>query len=180
MFGRSKPKDEVGVALAAGIVNSENSRPQSSQDALEQALGINPYLLYDEDTLKLIRSLAFVPQRDPKTGQITGYDVNAKFVALAIQASYTARASKYEAIDAEIMLRRASRILRNITMSMNDDEYETGAADIIESVYNGIIVPNILSGVGGFMAKLTKVSPKSMEVTYREDKSKHPKESFSP
>lgn len=168
------------MALAAGVVQSENSRPQSSQDALEQALGINPYLLYDEDTLKLIRSLAFVPIKD-QSGKVVSYNVNAKFVALAIQASYTARASKYEAIDAEIMLRRASRILRDITMGMDDDEYETGAALIVEAVFNGVITPNILSGINGFMAKLTKVSPKSMEVTYREDKSKNPTgESFRP
>lgn len=169
------------MALAAGVVNSENSRPQSSQDALEQALGINPYLLYDEETLKLVRSLAFVPVRDDKTGKVVKYIVNAKFVALAIQSSYTARASKYEPIDAEIMLRRASRICRDITMGMDDDEYEAGAALIVESVFNGIITPNILSGINGFMAKLTKVSPKSMEITYREDKNKNPSgESFRP
>lgn len=171
----------MGMALAAGLAQSENTRPQSSQDALEQALGINPYLLYDDDTMKLIRSLAFVPQgRDKESGQVV-YSVNAKFVALAIQSSYTARASKFEALDAEIMLREAYCIARGLKMNMTDDEYEAGGALVVDAVTNAIIVPNILSGVGGFMAKLTKVTPKSMEVTYREDKSKHPTgESFNP
>lgn len=159
--------------MAAGLANSENSRPQSSQDALDQALGISPFLLYDDEIQQLIRSMAFVRLED---GTIR---VNPKYAALAIQASYTSRASKFDPIDAEIAIREAYCVTRRIKMKMSEDEYEAGGALVVDSVLNAIIIPNNLSAINGFLAKLTKVSPKSMEVTYREDKRKQP-ESFSP
>lgn len=159
--------------MAAGLAASENSRPQSSQDALDQTLGINPYLLYDEEALRVIQSLAFQKQEDGKVL------VNPKYAALVLAAGYTPRASKLDPLDAEIMIRENYCVTRRIKMKMSEAEYEAGGALVVDSVLNNVIIPNDLSGVGGFIAKLTKVSPKSMEVTYREDKSKA-KESFNP
>lgn len=174
-LGRKKESSEMGKAMASGLAQSENSRPQSSQDALDQSLGIGPYLLYDNDIQQLIRSMAFVRNEDGKIY------VNPKFAALAIQSSYTPRASKFDAIDAEIAIREAYCIARRIKMKMTEDEYESGGALVVDSVLNTIIIPNNLSAIGGFTAKLTKVSPKTMEVTYREDKGRNGKEGgFSP
>ncbi len=174
MFGRRKEeRNELGASMAAGLAASENSRPQSSQDALDQTLGINPYLLYDEETLRLIQSLAYQRTEDNRVL------VNPKFAALAIASSYTPRASKLDPIDAEIAIREASCIVRRIKMKMTEAEYEAGGALVCDAILNTVIVPNNLSGVNGFIAKLTKVSPKSMEVTYREDKSKT-REGFQP
>ena len=174
MFGRNKEeKNEMGQSMAMGLAASENSRPQSSQDALDQALGINPYLLYDEEALRVIQSLAFQRQNDGKVL------VNPRYAALVLAAGYTPRASKLETIDAEIAIRENRCICRRIKMKMQEGEYEAGGALVVDATLNTIIIPNNLSGVGGFIAKLTKVSPKSMEVTYREDKSKT-KESFNP
>jgi len=153
--------------MAAGIAQADSSRPQSSQDALDQSLGIGPYLLYDEEIQRLIRSMAFVKHEDGKVY------VNPKFAALAIQASYTPRASKFEAIDAEIGMRRAAMIFRRAKMKMNEAEYEAGGALVADAVLNTVVNPNYLSAVGGFLVKMTKVSPRSMEVTYREDKRKN-------
>lgn len=172
LLRRKKERDEVGLSLAGSLANSETSRPQSSQDALDQSLGIGPYLLYDEDVQNLIRSLAFVKGPD---GNIR---VNPKYAALAIQASYTPRASKLDPIDAEIAIREASCVTRRIKMKMNKAEYESGGALVVDAVLNAVIIPNNLSAINGFLAKLTKVSPKSMEVTYREGKGKN--EGFNP
>lgn len=174
LFRRNRESSEMGKAMAAGIVQSENQRPQSSQDALDQALGIGPYLLYDDDIQGLIRSMAFVKKEDGKVY------VNPKFAALAIQASYTPRASRFEAIDAEIGIRRGAMIFRRIKMKMTEAEYEAGGALVADAILNTIVIPNYLSAVGGFLAKLTKVSPKQMEVTYREDKGRKASESFTP
>jgi len=153
--------------MAAGIAQAENGRPQSSQDALDQALGIGPYLLYDDDIQRLVRSMAFVKGEDGKVF------VNPKFAALAIQASYTPRASKFEAIDAEIGMRRAAMIFRRAKMKMTESEYEAGGALVADAILNTVVNPNYLSAINGFLVKMTKVSPKSMEVTYREDKRKN-------
>lgn len=161
--------------MAAGIAQAENSRPQSSQDALDQSLGIGPYLLYDDDIQRLVRSMAFV--KDDKTGKVF---VNPKFAALAIQASYTPRASRFEAIDAEIGMRRAAMIFRRAKMKMSEGEYEAGGALVADAILNTVVNPNYLSAVGGFLVKMTKVSPKSMEVTYREDKRKNAGGGWSP
>jgi len=165
LFRRNKNEgSEVGKAMASGLAQAENSRPQSSADALAQELGINPYLLRDEDTLGLIRSLAF--SRD-SSGEVI---VNPNFAALAISSSYLVRASKIDAVDAEILLRKTRVVFRHATMKMSEAEYESGAALICEAIYNHIITPNILSGINGFMSKLMKVSPKTMSISYREDK----------
>lgn len=177
LFRRKEERNEIGQSMAAGMAASENSRPQSSQDALDQTLGINPYLLYDEESLRMIQSLAFQKQEDGQGN--SKVLVNPKFAALAIAAGYTPRASKLDAIDAEIAIREAYCIIRRIKMKMTEAEYEAGGALVCDAILNTVIIPNNLSGVGGFIAKLTKVSPKSMEVTYREDKTKN-KESFSP
>lgn len=162
---------EIGQAMAIGIAQNDSARPQSSQDALDQALGIGPFLLYDENIQRLISSMAFRKIKDEE-----GKDkivVDPKLASVAIQASYTPRASKFEAIDAEIGMRRASMICRRAKMKMTEAEYEAGGALVIDAVLNSVINPNYLSAVGGFMAKMTKVSPRSMEVTYREDKRKN-------
>lgn len=157
----------MGQAMSAGLAQTESARPQSSQDALDQALGIGPYLLYDEDVQRLIKSIAFMKDG---SGKIT---VDPKFAALAIQASYTPRASRFEAIDAEIGMRRAAIIFRRAKMKMTEEEYEAGGALVADAVLNTVVNPNYLSAVGGFLVKMTKVSPKSMEVTYREDRRKN-------
>lgn len=165
MFGRKRENSEMGQAMAAGLAQSEN-RPQSSQDALDQALGIGPYLLYDEDIQRLIRSMALT-----KKGNKTFAD--PRFVAIAIQSGYLARASKLDPIDIEIALREAAVIARRVKMKMSEAEYEAGGALVVDAIFNGVIVPNYLSAKDGFIAKMTKVSPKSMEVTYREDRRKN-------
>lgn len=174
LLRRDRSNSEMGKAMASGIVQSENSRPQSSQDALDQALGIGPYLLYDDDVQKMIQSLAFF-----KDSQ-NNVRVNPMFAALAIQASYTPRASKFDAIDAEIAIREAYCITRRIKMKMSEGEYEAGGALVADAILNTIIIPNQLSAIGGFLAKLTKVNPKSMEVTYREDKGRKDSGGFNP
>lgn len=166
-------KSEMGAAMASGMANSEMSRPQSSQDQLDQALGINPFLLYDSDAQDLIRSLAFV--KTVKEGKDGGeptesFTVLPKFAALAIQSGYTVRASNLTPIDAELGILSAKMVCRRIKMKMTEQEYEAGGALIVDAVLNSIIIPNNLSAIGGFIAKMTKVSPKSMEVTYREAK----------
>lgn len=173
---RKQPRDEMGAAMATGIAQSEMNRPQSSQDQLDQALGINPFLLYDEDALRVIQSLAF-QETAPGSGK---FKANPEYAALFVQASYLPRASFLSAIDAEIGIRRASINLRHIQMRMSEDQFEAGGGIFVSSVLNTIIIPNFLSGVDGKLAKLTKVSPKSMEVTYREDRSKEAKGSFNP
>lgn len=169
-LGRKKEKSELGQALALGITQADTARPQSSQDALDQALGIGPFLLYDEDVQKMIRSMAFVKTVDEE-GKPHVY-VNPKFAALAIQASYTPRASKFAPIDAEIGMRRAAMIFRRAKMKMTEGEYEAGGALVADAVLNTVVNPNYLSAIDGFLVKMTKVSPRSMEVTYREDKNK--------
>lgn len=164
IFGRKEPKSDMGQAMAAGLAQSELQRPQSSQDALDQALGINPYLLYSEEAIALIKALAIQPNKDGT------YVVNPRYAALLIQADYTPRASFMAPIDAEIGIRRAAIMIRRIKMKMTEAEYESGGALVADSVHNTIITPNYLSGIEGKIAKLTKVSPKSMEVTYREAK----------
>lgn len=176
---RKKEKSEMGQAMATGLMQADQSRPQSSDDALAQSLGIGPYLLYDDDIQQLIRSIAF----QVKTGEDgkTHAFVNPKFAALAIQASYTPRASKFSGIDAEIAILEARCVVRRIKMKMSEDEYEAGGALVADAILNTVIIPNYLSGIDGFLAKLTKVSPKQMEVTYREDKGRDaPKGSFAP
>jgi hypothetical protein len=162
---------EIGQAMAIGVAQSDSARPQASQDALDQALGIGPYLLKDEEMQKLISSMAFVKRVD-EDGKPQIF-VKPSYAALKIQASYTPRASKFKAIDAEIGMRRARMIFRRAKMKMTEAEYEAGGALVADAILNTIVIPNYLSAVDGFLVKMTKVSPRSMEVTYREDKSKN-------
>lgn len=171
LFRKEKDLSEIGQAMAIGIAQNDSARPQSSQDALDQSLGIGPFLLYDEDIQRLVRSMAFVKGKD-ENGKPKVY-VNPKFAALAIQASYTPRASKFAPIDAEIGIRRAAMIFRRAKMKMNEAEYEAGGALVADAILNTIVNPNYLSAIDGFLVKMTKVSPRSMEVTYREDKRKN-------
>lgn len=177
LFNRKKQRDEMGQSMAASIVNSDLSRPQSSQDQLDQSMGINPYLLQDKETMGLIQSLAFV------RGESDDVTVIPKFAALAIQSGYTPRASNLSKIDAEIGIITARMIARRVKMKMTETEYEAGGALVVDAILNTIVTPNYLSGIGGFTAKMTKVSPRSMEVTYREDKGRAGKssgENFGP
>lgn len=160
----------MGAAMAAGLAQSENSRPQSSQDALDQSLGMGPYLLADDDMQRMIRSLASWKDDKNKT------HVNPIYAAMAVQASYTPRASFMDDIDTEIGILGARMVFRRIKMKMSEQEYESGGALIADAILNTIVIPNYLSARGGFMVKMIKVSPKSMEVTYREDKGKKPTE----
>jgi len=170
---------EIGQSMAIGIAQNDSARPQSSQDALDQALGIGPFLLYDEEIQRLVRSMAFVKKGENKDGTPKVF-VNPKFAALAIQASYTPRASKFKPIDAEIGMRRAAMIFRRAKMKMNEAEYEAGGALVADAILNTVVNPNYLSAVDGFLVKMTKVSPRSMEVTYREDKRKNTGGGFQP
>lgn len=166
---------EMGMALAGGLANSENTRPQSSQDALDQTLGIGKLLLYDEDTLNMIRSLAFTKQKDGS------YLVNPRLAALAIASTYLVRASKLAPVDIEIGIREATAEAIMAKIKMKRAEAEAGGGLIVDAILNSIIIPNYLSSNGGFLAKLTKVSPKYMEVSYREDKGRKAGEgSFAP
>lgn len=159
-----KEKNEIGMAMAGAMAQSENSRPQSSQDALDQTLGIGKVLAYDEQTLALIRALAFHKKPDGS------YGVNPRFAAIAVGASYLARVSKLTDLDAEIGIREATAQAILVKMKFTRDEMESGAGLVVDAILNSTTVPNWLSGRGGFLAKLLKVSPKYMEVSYREDK----------
>jgi len=171
---RRGEKSEMGMALAGGLANAENSRPQSSQDALDQVLGIGKLLFYDEDTLNMIRALAFQKQPDGK------YLVNPRLAALAIASSYIPRASKLEPVDAEIGIREAEAEAILAKMKMTREEAEAGGGLIVDAILNTVIIPNYLSARGGFMAKLSKVSPKYMEISYREDKGRKADAGFAP
>lgn len=165
----------MGMAMAGAIANSETNRPQSSQDQLDQILGIGKLLFYDEQTLALIQGLAV---RKDEKGQL---NANVRFMVMAIASSYLARVSKLETVDAEIGIREATAQSIMVKMKLTRDEMEAGAGLLIDAILNTIITPNWLSGRGGFMAKLAKVSPKYMEVSYREDKGRKGNEgSFAP
>lgn len=169
-----KAPNEMGAAMASGAANAELNRPQSSEDALREAYGVNLLLLADEQPLRVVEALAF-----PKGENGAFMPANPKFAALLVQCSYLPRASFLDKYDAEIGICQARINCRHITMQMSEDELEGGGGIFVQSVLNAIITPNYLSGIEGRLAKLTKVSPKSMEVTYREDHSKK-KEGFTP
>lgn len=169
-----KGKDEMGAAMAAGAANADLNRPQSSEDALREAYGVNLLLLADEQPLRVVEALAF-----PRNADGSFANANPKFAALLVQCSYLPRASFLDKYDAEIGICQARINCRHITMQMTEEELEGGGGIFVQSVLNAVITPNYLSGIDGRLAKLTKVSPKSMEVTYREDKSKH-KEGYTP
>lgn len=159
-----REKNEMGMAMAGALANSENTKPQSSQDALDQTLGIGKLLTFDQETLAMIRGLAFFKQKDGSIG------VRPQFAVTAIGASYLARVSKLDPIDAEIGIREATAQAIMVKMKFTRSEMESGAGLVVDAIVNSVIIPNWLSGRGGFLAKLLKVSPKYMEVSYREDK----------
>lgn len=172
-----KPKHptEMEMALGSQLIASENTRPQSSQDRLDESLGINPYLLADAQAVQMIRSLGYIETTEGGKKVIRA---NPKFIALGIEISHIPRASWMGQLDAEIGIRNASCVCRRIKMKMSEDEYEAGGALVVDSVFHTLIVPGWLGAVDGRIAKLTKVSPKTFEVTYSEAKGK--KEGFMP
>lgn len=175
IFRREK-KSEIGQQVATAIATSDNARPQSSQDALDQTLGIGKLLLSDEGTERLITALTMVQEKD-ESGTVKNY-LKPTFAALRIQSGYTPRASRLDPIDVEIGIREGTCIFRRAKMNMTEAEYESGAALIADAILNAVVIPNYLSANKGFLAKLTKVSPRSMEVTYREGKKE--REGFTP
>jgi hypothetical protein len=171
---RRKPEDDMGRAMSAGLGQAELGRPQSSQDLIDQSLGVNPLILSDEQATELINSLARVKHAD---GTI---HVNPFYAALSVLASYIPAVRNLSPIDAEIASIDATCAARRLKMSMTRREYEGGGAVFIDAVLNSIIIPNILSSRKGFLVKMIKVSPKTMDISYREDKSKKTEDGFAP
>lgn len=151
--------------MSAGLAQAEISRPQSSQDALDQAYGINALIMSDQDSMTFIDAAAV--QRTEKE-----IIANPNMVALRILSSYLPRVSFLTKDDALLGMLYARINCRHIAMSMTEDEFEGGGGAVINATLSTIINSNYVSGIDGKLAKLLKVSPKTMEISYREDKAK--------
>lgn len=153
-----KPNSEVKSIITHGILTGDSTRPLSEQEALRD-LQINPYLIRSsnlEGTIKTLLKMA---------GEKNVIDMD--LIALGATIDPLIRVSHLTDLDAKIGYLKTRRILRRI--EMNSESVEI--INLIEALeLERFTAWN--DAIGGWKAKLTKVSPKTYEITMSEAKQK--------
>jgi len=163
---RKKEDPEFGKQLTYALAASEVGRTQPERE-LYQTLGINPFLIQDEPLSKLVRHLSMAVDPTDETKQFT----IPRYLAAYILTTSLIRTSWISPSDAQLGILRSKRLLRRVKMGMSEEESESDMPLVIDGLFE-IIVTAYLDAIGGRKAKLTKVSPRTMEIQYSQMKRK--------
>lgn len=154
---------EIKASLAYGILSGESHRPEQQREMMDD-LQINFHLIRShrlESVLEQLYKMALEQDNG---------NPDLDLIALGALVDGLIRVSHLEPIDAQIGYLKTRRILRRIEMNSPQRE---GIINLIEAIeLERMTAWN--DAIGGWKAKLTKVTPKTFEVTMRETKSKEP------
>lgn len=166
LFNRNKGQNqELQGATAYAFVLGDSQRPPEETEA-EKLLGINIHLLEDVELNDLLNQIALLKGKDGNPNDI---DLNA--LALRVMASKLIRGSWVDPIDVDIAQLELERLINRIEMDMDEDTYEYGGTNLLESIAK--VVQTAWSDAKyGRKAKLMKVSARVLETTVTEPKKK--------
>jgi hypothetical protein len=153
-------KEQMKLALSHGVLAGESSRPQTTQEQMMQ-LGINIHTIEDENVVDTINAfIKFCGEQG-----IVDFDL----FALRNLVTKLIRTSRLDRIDAYILSLKARQILRRIEMNMPNELVEIGVLNYIESI-EIVLATAFCDSIGGWKAKLLKVTPRYFEITMPEQK----------
>lgn len=157
---RKDDKTDVKIALAHGILAGESQRQQLEQELMRD-LQINIHIIEDENVVETINAfINYCAQQG---------ELDFDLFALRNLVSKLIRASRLDRIDAYILTLEAQEILQRIEMNMSEDLVKAGVLNYIESI-NILLQTAFCDAIGGWKAKLLKVTPRYFEVTMPEAK----------
>lgn len=168
---RPSISQEGKVAFAHGITIADAQRSQSDYEAARE-LGINLHMINDDKVNSFLEGMAISQTigKDPFTHKdVIVRSAVPKYAAVFIARSSLIRTSMIDPIDAQIGMLETKDLLMEVQMSMTEEEYEGGGALMMDAV-KLITDTAWLDAQNGRKAKLMKVSPKSYEVSFKEQK----------
>jgi len=163
---RKKEGSELKDAMKYGALMGDAQRGIADQEIME-GLGINPHMIEDEKLNTLLDNLTRV--KNPQTNEVIAIDMDA--LSLRVMISKLIRSSWLDPIDATIGQLEAERFITRVEMNMNEDEYEYGGTNLLESI-SKIIQTAYSDAKDGRKAKLLKVTPRVFEIGMHETKKK--------
>jgi hypothetical protein len=178
VFNRGTPKLTTGekMAYSHGLVVADSGRTQSELEQIRE-LGINRLMIDDDKLDQFLESfsikIAYIPDpKDPKGKKMVPVKIPVhKWAAVFMARSSLIRTSYVDNIDAQIGMIRSRRLLRKVKMTLSEEEYEEGAALLLEAV--GMICDTAwCDAIDGRKAKLMKVNPKTFEIQWKGEQKK--------
>ena len=161
---RKKEGNELKDAMKYGAMLGEAQRGISDQELIE-GLGINIHMVEDGELNALLKGLSTHKNSDDSI------DVDFDVLALRVMSSKLLRSSWLDPIDTMIGQLEAERLVTRIEMNMDEDTYEYGGTNLLESL-SKIIQAAYSDAKDGRKAKLLKVSPRVFEIAMRDTKKK--------
>jgi hypothetical protein len=174
MFGfgdKNKLTRTEKVGFSHGMVVADAGKSVSELEAIRE-LGINKHLITDDKVDAILEGMATlaVVEQDPITKKdvIRKYTV-PKWAAAFIARSQLIRTSYNDRRDAYIGMLESEDLLDQIAMQMSEAEFENGGGLMLQAVQ--LLIDTAWSdSIDGRKAKIVKVSPKTYEIAWKNEK----------
>jgi hypothetical protein len=159
------------LGVSHGMVMADASRSVSDMEAIRE-LGINKHMITDDKVDQILEGMATlaVVEKDPisKKDVVKKYTV-PKWAAAFIARSQLIRTSYNEKHDAYIGMLQTEDLLDQVAMKMTEEEYENGGGLLLQAIQ--LLCDTAWSdSIDGRKAKILKVSPKTYEISWRNEK----------